>query len=243
MEEFLLREAMTGTLVHTQTRQVSFPPHNITSWDGMNTTGMVALSNWLLQVTTAPNWFHDRCMLVIPAEAGAQAARRLNKSLEAVWNESGPQAYRIQSYHGRPTPVDATPQRRFQEMIGHRTQLCLHDHDVQQAKVLHFKPYPMRVHSYAFLFLEDWKQDLWMKRLVQDELRYMNPIQCAAARVVQALREKSRQHGNAHGLFDSMHIRGRDFQGNGVGLGMTVPPHVILNNIQDTRCDHLCGDG
>jgi hypothetical protein len=80
MEEFLLREAMTGNLVHTQTRQVSFSPHNITSWDGTNITGMGALSNWLLQVTTAPNWFHDRCMLVIPAEAGAQASIRLRQS-------------------------------------------------------------------------------------------------------------------------------------------------------------------
>jgi hypothetical protein len=91
----------------------------------------------------------------------------------------------------------------------------------------------MRVHFYAFLFLEDWKQDLWMKRLVRDQLRYMDQIQCAAARIVNALRELSRQHGNVDGLFDSMHIRRGDFQGYGVGLGMTVPPRVIFNNIQD----------
>jgi hypothetical protein len=72
-----------------------------------------------------------------------------------------------------------------------------------------------------------------MKRFMRDQLRYKDQIQCAAARIVLALRAKSQQHGNAHGLYDSMHIRRGDFQGNGMNLGMTVPPHEIFNNTQD----------
>jgi hypothetical protein len=233
MEEFLSREAMTGNLVDTETQQVSFPPNNITVWDGMASTRLRSLSRWLAEVTTSPNWFHDRCMLAMPAEVGAEAATRLKLSLQAVWNESGPQQYRIQSYHGQPTPVNGPTKRRFQEMIGHRKQLCMYDQVMQDAKVLHLKPYSVRVHFYGFIFFEDWKHDLWMKRLVRDQLRYMDHIQCAAARIVNALREKAREHGNGDGLYDSMHIRRGDFQGMGLRLGMTVPSNVIFNNIQN----------
>jgi hypothetical protein len=67
-------------------------------------------------------------------------------------------------------------------------------------------------HFYAFLFFEDWHQDLWTKRFVRDHLRYIDRIQCAAARVVNAVREKAREHGDPDGVFDSFHIRRGDFQ-------------------------------
>jgi hypothetical protein len=170
-------------------------------------------------------------MLVFPAEAGAEASTRLKLSLEAVWNESVPEALRIQSYTGRPTPVDGPTKLRFQEMIAHRKRLCMYDETMQEAKVLHFLAYPMRIHFYAFLFFEDWKQDLWMKRFVRDQVRYLDQVQCAAARVVNALREKARENGNERGVFDSMHIRRGDFEGH--RLGMIVSSNVIFNNIHD----------
>lgn len=69
----------------------------------------------------------------------------------------------------------------------------------------------MLVHFYAFLFFEDWREDLWMKRFMRDHMRYIDEIQCAAARVVKAMRDISRSHGNG-GEFDSFHIRRGDFQ-------------------------------
>jgi hypothetical protein len=50
-----------------------------------------------------------------------------------------------------------------------------------------------------------------MKRFVRDHIRYVDEIQCAAARVVYALRERSRARGDPDGNFDSLHIRRGDF--------------------------------
>lgn len=68
------------------------------------------------------------------------------------------------------------------------------------------------VHFYAFLFFQDWKQDLWMKRFVRDHVRYIDEIQCAAARVVEAVRERVRQRMPGKSDFDSFHVRRGDFQ-------------------------------
>ncbi|KAI2513334.1 GDP-fucose protein O-fucosyltransferase [Fragilaria crotonensis] len=57
-----------------------------------------------------------------------------------------------------------------------------------------------------------WKADVWNKRFVRDHLRYVDEIQCAAARVVKAMRQKAREHGNEDGIFDTFHIRRGDFQ-------------------------------
>ena len=66
---------------------------------------------------------------------------------------------------------------------------------------------------------KDWKQDVWMKRFIRDHLRYTDEIQCAAARIVQALRTKAKQDSIGKNTiardadtFDSMHIRRGDFQ-------------------------------
>lgn len=57
---------------------------------------------------------------------------------------------------------------------------------------------------------EDWNVDLWMRRFVRDHLRYTDELQCAAARVVEAVRARS--HARNHsGAFDSMHVRRGDF--------------------------------
>jgi hypothetical protein len=53
---------------------------------------------------------------------------------------------------------------------------------------------------------------LWSKQFVRDHLRYIDEIMCAAARVVQAVREKAKDWGGANALFDSMHVRRGDFQ-------------------------------
>jgi hypothetical protein len=69
------------------------------------------------------------------------------------------------------------------------------------------------VHFYAFLFFENYHQDLWSKRFVRDHLRYIDEIQqCAAARIVHAVRQKAIENGDPDGNFDTFHIRRGDFQ-------------------------------
>ena len=70
--------------------------------------------------------------------------------------------------------------------------------------------------QYYYIF-KDWKQDLWSKRFVRDHLRYVDEIMCAAARVVEAVREharKNKQHNASQneGIYDAMHVRRGDFQ-------------------------------
>lgn len=66
---------------------------------------------------------------------------------------------------------------------------------------------------YAFLWFEDWMQDLWAKRFIRDHLRYRDEIMCLAARVVAALRAHARQNSlNFSGDYDAIHIRRTDFQ-------------------------------
>lgn len=51
-----------------------------------------------------------------------------------------------------------------------------------------------------------------MKRFMRDHMRYIDEIQCAAARVVTAMRAYSQSKGVADGAFDTFHIRRGDFQ-------------------------------
>ncbi|KAL7545852.1 hypothetical protein ACHAWF_009205 [Thalassiosira exigua] len=62
---------------------------------------------------------------------------------------------------------------------------------------------------------QNWRQDLWTKWFVRDHQRYTDEIQCAAARVVTAVRKLACDRdssGNPKGEFDSFHIRRGDFQ-------------------------------
>ena len=123
----------------------------------------------------------------------------------------------VQKYINHPTPVNAPPEDRLREMLAHRKEICVYDDFYQNAKVMHFmgdnaSGARLLVHFYAFLFFEDWKQDLWTKRYVRDHLRYIDEIQCAAAKIVHAVREKAKENGDPYGQFDSMHVRRGDFQ-------------------------------
>jgi hypothetical protein len=74
----------------------------------------------------------------------------------------------------------------------------------------------------AFIFFADWRQDLWSKRFVRDHLRYVDDIMCAAARVIEAVRDHAKKSGlhrnislaeyDVDGAYDGMHVRRGDFQ-------------------------------
>lgn len=209
MEEFLLSEAMTGKLVDKLSREPSFPPYNRTNWDGQN---VKELKEWLRNVTYIEHmWKPEKCLAAFPASVDHEDILALEKLI--VTQDSNQF-----SFAGNPADVDGPPLKRLQENLSGRSKLCIYDEAMQEQLVVHFMCYhKMRirylVHFYAFLFFEDWKQDLWMKRFMRDHMRYMDEIQCAAARVVEKVRERSRQrHPELNGAFDSFHIRRGDFQ-------------------------------
>lgn len=213
MEEFMKREAMTGNLKNKFTGQVSFPPGNVTSWNGHGRKGRDYWL-WLRNSTNTPIWSFDDCVAGFASEAGAKAAGRVKELRKTIPDEK--RSY-TNEYTDHPTPVDAPPKDRLREQLGERRQLQVYGDTLQNEKVVHFmgdnaSGARLLVHFYAFLFFEDYHHDLWIKRFVRDHLRYIDEIQCTAARVVHAMRQKAIENGDPSGTFDTFHIRRGDFQ-------------------------------
>ena len=215
MEEFLTREAMTGKLLD-QAGNVAFPPRNMTNWDGQPRR---PLYEFLRATGHMAIWTPEKCMAAFPSSPDPKDTQALIDMKNDVDNNGGFQSY--EAYVGKPFPVDAPPVDRMKENWAGRKNLCLYDNTLQQTQLIHFPSdhsldARLLVHFYAFLFFEDWKQDLFMKRFVRDHVRYIDSIQCAAARVVAAVRERARNNpvskNNTRGEFDTFHIRRGDFQ-------------------------------
>ena len=216
-EEFLEREIMSGNIRHPETGDIMHPPQNKTDWHGIGTyhsQDFKELAGFLREAGVSSTWDYSQCIVTFPQKTGPGTSNHLKGMLQDILND-GNDVDRERSYDRNPTPVDASPRDRMREMLAHRHELCVYNDTLQQAPVFHFPgggKYRLLVHFYAFMFFEDFKQDLWTKRFVRDHLRYVDEIQCAAARVVAAVREKARQHGNPEGLFDTFHIRRGDLQ-------------------------------
>jgi len=215
MKEFLEREAMTGKLKDKTTGEISFPPGNITDWDGDTRKQRTILAPWISKVAFEPVWNVGKCQAAFPASADPkdiQELRNLESSIKA-WPK-------FEKFVGKPTPVDGPVVDRMKENGAGRSSLCIYDEAMQKEKLIHFSGRAkseggrLLVHFYAFLFFQDWRQDLWMKRFIRDHVRYIDELQCAAARIVNAIRERARKRNpaNVDGLFDSFHIRRGDFQ-------------------------------
>ena len=206
MKEFLTREAITSQVMDHDGR-VRYPPHNRTLWD----LKIQKLFPYIRTVATVPIWDPSQCVVGILSTAGPGSGA-------SVRSHAPPKNHRFrpEKYHNRPTPVDAPPADRLKELLGRR-KLCAYDARYQRAKVLHFmgdgeSGARLFTHFYTYLFLEDRNADLLVKRFVRDHLRYNDAIQCAVARVVQAMRAKAKEHGNERGELHAFHIRRGDFQ-------------------------------
>jgi hypothetical protein len=212
MEEFLEKEVMTGQFKDSSGVPM-FPPDNRTEWDG-HVRKSKEFWHWLRNASGAPKWDFDRCVVGLASKPGPDSGQIMKEYLEQA---SAVQPKNPMKYLDRPTPVDEAPPARLAEMKGHRKQVCHYDDHFQNSKVMHFmgdnaSGARLLVHFYAYIFFEDWHQDLLTKRFMRDHLRYLDEIQCAAARVVNAVREKSLANGDASGVFDTFHIRRGDFQ-------------------------------
>jgi GDP-fucose protein O-fucosyltransferase len=172
-EEFLNREVMAGQMKNKR-GQVTFPPYNRTDWNGADRNAVKELDRWTRTFATNPKWFFDDCMAAFPAGTGEGGPVRMREWLEEVKKTDF--ETRRKEYDGKPVPVDAPPLDRLRENFAHRKDLCIYDQTLQDAKVFHLmgdnqSGARLLVHFYAFLFFEDWKQDVWTKRFVRDHLR------------------------------------------------------------------------
>jgi GDP-fucose protein O-fucosyltransferase len=231
MEQFLKTEVMTGTMLDKTTGLPTFPPYsNRTNWNDIPYEETQTLNRWFRTFAETPDWNTDICMVGIPAKPGPEGPARLENisaSLRGRMYED-----RESLYVGHPVSVDANPRDRLDEALVDRQNICVYNETYQAAKVIHMMgdgPSRMLVHFYAFVFMEDWKQDLWIKRFVRDHIRYADAIQCPAARVVQAMRNHAKEHGDDQGIFDTLHIRRGDFQFKETRINATE----IYNAIQD----------
>ena len=215
MEEFLRTQAMQGRLVDPKTGKPSFPPGNRTSWDGMSSANIRPLFNWLRKTALVPeDWNPEDCLATFPSSSDPADAEELLK-IYAKAREGSP---KHEDYIGKPVGVNASAIDRLKENWGDRKKLCIYDKKMQDADLIHFKTgdgQRMLVYFYAFLFFQDWHQDLWLKRFIRDHVRYADSIQCAAGRVVAALRKRAYSRDpehNPNGVFHTMHVRRGDFQ-------------------------------
>ena len=217
MKEFLDVEAMTGNLIDKETGKPSFPPENRTDWDGMSNPEYDILREWLRTVSLVPEWRPGQCLATFPSHGNHKSIEEL-RVMQAAIHKEGHDPEEI--YRNNPAGVDSAPIERMKENLAGRKNLCVYDESMQNQLVIHFACYHkmklrLLVHFYAFLFMEDWREDLWLKRFMRDHMRYNDEIQCAAARVVRKVRELARKNdpmGNPDGIFDTFHIRRGDFQ-------------------------------
>jgi len=217
MKEFL-EIVMKGTFVDPISRQPVFPPFNRTDWDGADDNDQNTLKKWLRNniTSTVMLWDPEECLAAFPATADPADMEALKETHKHIMDSGG--MPKFQEYIGKPNPVTASAEERLKENSAERKQLCLYDKTLQEAKWVHW---PMEhtgsmanrllVHFYAFLFFQDWRTDLWMKRFIRDHVRYIDEIQCAAARVVEAIRKRAERRG-VGSAFDSLHVRRGDFQ-------------------------------
>jgi hypothetical protein len=129
-------------------------------------------------------------------------------------------------FQGQPTSVKAPEIERLREFVAERRQVCqlhvdahvLHIPTTSQGESLLHAPF------YSFFFFHDYHQDLLMKRMIRDHIRYNDIIVCAAARILDWLRAHSDE-----GVYDAIHIRGPSFED--LHSDVNTNPEWIMHDI------------
>lgn len=218
MKEFLEVAGMQGKLRDVETGQVKFPPQNMSFWDGDTSRVEGYLEPYLRSIGYIPmDWNPEECMAAFPTSA--ESLEELQKMWENLLHtKDGLPSYK--QFIGHPTPVYGSAALRLQENHRKRKRLCFYNQTMQEQLVIHL-PGKRRIGGrlltqfYMYLFFENWKQSVWTARFIRDNVRYKDEIQCAAARVVEALRQRAQHRdpvNNPYGDFDAFHVRRGDFQ-------------------------------
>jgi hypothetical protein len=165
-EEFLLTEAMVGKLRRKQTGVILFPPENRTNWDGCTFSELDLLRQYLRDVAITPRWRTSECFVYFPSSKSRTTISQLTECMASLRHDSN-----TTTNMSLPIPVDSSTCDRLREFAVGRQQVCLYDEWLQQQDYLHFeccRPTDILIHFYAFLFFEDWQEDLWIKRFIRD---------------------------------------------------------------------------
>lgn len=213
MKEYLEEEAMKGNLVNRGTGKVEFPPGNRTDWDGINSEDYDVLRGYLRNVSHTLRWKPGKCLPAFPSSGNHKDVEILKKLAKEAKDQDThvdkKNLFRVD---------DPNPASRLEDSLAGRRELCVYDENDQKEQVVHFQmnhkeKLRLLVHFYGFLFFEDWREDLWMKRFVRDHLHYTDEIQCAAARIVSEVRNHVAKRTDGKSTeFDTFHIRRGDFQ-------------------------------
>jgi len=212
MQEYLETEAMKGNLVNEK-GQVMFPPGNRTNWDNINQGDYDELRGYLRTVSHTLRWNPGKCLPAFPSSGNHKDVEVLQK----LADEAKKQSSHLEKHELFPVD-DPNPLSRLQDTLAGRKQLCVYNEAEQNAPIVHFQMnhkehLRLLVHFYAFLFFEDWREDLWIKRFVRDHLHYKDEIQCAAGRIVEKIRKHVSDRNNGTSTeFDTFHVRRGDFQ-------------------------------
>ncbi len=166
MNEYLTKVALTGKFIGKESGTASFPPHNRTQWDGRN--DIPELYRWLRQVSHVNIVTPEECLYAFPTSHESSNIDEL-KSIETTILQERPI---FEDFVQKPVPVDGTPMERLKENWAGRKRLCIYDTEMQESTHLHFPvdgklDARLLVHFYAFVFFQNWKHDLWMKRYVR----------------------------------------------------------------------------
>lgn len=189
MTEFL-ELCVAGQVLDDKTGKPLYPPNNRTNWDGTGGRERKTLDNWVRSKSHVLTWDCNKCVAAFPATTGEEDLKALQVLPEQIKSSGGFPPW--EEYVGKPNPVDATPFDRLKEMNADRQEVCIYTPELQQSAWVHFpvgavsqgqgervEESRLLVHFYAFLFFQDWRQDLWMKRFVRDHVRYIDEIQAS----------------------------------------------------------------
>lgn len=239
MEQFLDEMGMAGKLKN-ENGQVLYPPGNWTDWSSGDEDDM--LRSYLRAVSYWPDWEPYDCMAAFPAsqrQEDLQIMANLKNKIDRdeEWRAKYGASDSYSLFINNPIPVNATVEDRVKEVWAERNKLCLYNEEMQKAPLVHFgveykgqdddvavRGGRLLAQWYSFLLFQDWKKDLFMKRFVRDALRYRDEIQCAAAAIIAAIRDRARKRdpANTNGDYDAFHVRRGDFETDFEGTTVTA---------------------
>ena len=210
MEEFLEREAAIGHFTRYASDKKMLPPHNETVWDyRRGGPPQEELWEYLRTVGYRAETWNNECVGAFPRDVSGNSI--LVEIMEGILNHSDGREFPDPlDYQGRPVPLSAPPNERLREILAGRHRLCLYSNKMQDATLIHFpsgKGARLFMQFYAFVFFEDPRQASWSSRLIRDHLRYKDGIMCAAARIIEAIKQQSHSTSNPKGNYHSLHLR------------------------------------
>ena len=203
MKQFLEQVLRESLLKDRESGLPIFPPNNRTDWNDANGSEMEELYAWLKGSSfSIAGWDSNDCISIWSKDA----------AINSTFIDALAQQRKQVNYRDSPVAVNASAMDRFDELRAGRKNVCLYDKATQEQQFLYFGHTYDKTGNrflspfYTFHFYEDWNEALWMRRFVRDHLRYHDELFCAAARVVDALRERVRKRGlpdNPDGAFST----------------------------------------